>query len=77
MIKIENKLQKPYPTDYNLLTAQDLWRANYQILSIILLKEFIKSDVNMDTMIKNVKLVELNTKTATTFLNTQTLKMIK
>ena len=77
MIKIENKLQKPYPTDYNLLTAQDLWRANYQILSIILLKEFIKSNVNMDTMIKNVKLVELNTKTATTFLNTQTLKMIK
>ena len=77
MIKIENKLQKPYPTDYNLLTAQDLWRANYQILSIILLKEFIKSNVNMDTMIKNVKLVELNTKTATTFLNTKTLKMIK
>ena len=77
MIKIENKLQKPYPTDYNLLTAQDLWRANYQILSIILLKEFIKSNVNMDTMIKNVKLVELNTKTGTTFLNTQTLKMIK
>ena len=26
---------------YNLLIAQDLWQAHYQILSIILLKEFI------------------------------------
>ena len=30
----------------------------------------------MDTIIKNVKFVEVNTKIATAFLNTQTLKMI-
>ena len=30
----------------------------------------------MDAMIKNMKLTELNTNTATVFLNTQTLKMI-
>ena len=33
------KSQKPYLTDCNLLIAQDLWQAHYQILLIILLKE--------------------------------------
>ena len=47
----------------------------YQVLLIILLKEFIKVNVNMNT-IKNVKLVELSTKIGTAFLNIQTLKMI-
>ena len=37
---------------------------------------FIELNVTMGTMIKNVKLVELHTKYATVFLNTQTLKMI-
>ena len=37
----------------------DFWKAHYQILSIIFLKEFIKLNVNKDTMIKNVKLVEV------------------
>ena len=50
--------------------AQDLWQAYYQILSITFLKEFIKLNVNTDTMIKNVNLVELHTKYATVFLNT-------
>ena len=68
--------QKPYFTDYNLLTVQDLWQPHYQILLIILLKEFIKLVVNTYMMIKNVELAELNTKTATAFLNTKTLKMI-
>ena len=36
----------------------------------------IKLNLNMDTMIKNVKLVELNIDIATVFLNKQTLKMI-
>ena len=49
-----NKLQKIYSTDYNLLIVQDLWQAQYQMLSIIFLKEFIKYNVNTDTMIKNV-----------------------
>ena len=55
---------------------QDLLQAHYQILSIIFLKEFIKLNVKMDTMIKNLKIPELNTNIATIFLNTQALKMI-
>ena len=73
---MEKKSQKPYLTNYNLLIAQDLWQAHYQILSIILVKEIIKLNVNTDTMTKNVKLMELNTKIVTAFLNTQTLKII-
>ena len=73
---MEKKSQKIYPTDYNLLIVQDLWQAHNQILLIIFLKEFIKLNVNKDTMIKNVKLVELNKNTATAIANIQTLKMI-
>ena len=69
------KLQKPYPTDASLLIAQDLWQAHSWILLIILLKEFIKSNVNMDMIIKHVKSVELNTKTVSAALNKQKLKM--
>ena len=76
VIKMENKLQKMYLTSYNLLIAQDLWQAHYQIPSIIFLKEFIKLNVNTDPMIKNVKFAELNISIVTDFLNTQTLKII-
>ena len=48
-----------YLTDYSLLIAQDLWQAHYQIWPIIFLKKFIKLNVNMDTVIKNVRLAEL------------------
>ena len=48
-----------YLTDYSLLIAQDLWQAHYQILPIIFLKKFIKLNVNVDTVIKNVRLAEL------------------
>ena len=57
---MEKKLQKIYLIDYNLLIAQDLLQALYQILSTISLKEFIKSNVNTEMMIGNVKLVEFN-----------------
>ena len=73
---MEETLQKMNLTYCNLLIAQDLWQARYQILSIIFLKEFIKLNVNTDTMIKNTRLTELNICTATVFLTTQTLKMI-
>ena len=76
LIIIEKKLQETYPTDYNLLIAQDLWQAHYKILPIIFLKEFVKLNVNADTIIKNVKFAELNLNIATVFLNTNTLKMI-
>ena len=73
---MKKKLQKIYLTYYNLLIAQDLWQAHYQILSIIFLKEFIKLNLNTDTITNNVKLMELHMKYTTVFLNTQTLKMI-
>ena len=65
-----------YSTDYNLLTAQSLWQAYYQILSIIFLKEFIKLNGNKDTILKNLRLVELNKSIAAVFLNTHALIMI-
>ena len=52
---MENKLQKTYLTNCNLLLAQDLWQAYYQILSILFLKELIKLIENMNTMIKKFK----------------------
>ena len=41
--------------------------AKSQILSIIFLKEFIKLNVNLDMVIKNVKLGELDINIATVF----------
>ena len=74
--KNEKKNKKPYLPDYNLLTAQDLLQAHDQIFAIILLKDFIKLNVNTNTMIINVKLAELNTRIVRDFLKTQTLKVI-
>ena len=70
------KVQKIYFTYYNLLIVQDLQQATNQILAMVFLKEFIKLNVNTDTMTKNVKPAELNINIATVFLNTQTLKMV-
>ena len=66
---MEKKVKKIYLTYYNLLIAQDLWQTHYQILSIIILKEFIKLNINTDTIIKNVKLVELNINTLNVFFD--------
>ena len=60
-----------YPTDYNLMIAQDLWQAYYQFLLITLLKEFIKLNENTDMIIRNLKLAELNIKIASAFANTK------
>ena len=46
LIKMEKKLQRPYLTDYSSLTVKYLWQAHYQIL----LMEFIKLNVNTDTI---------------------------
>ena len=73
---MEKKLQKIYLTHYNLLTAQDLLQVHYQILSIIFLNEFLELNINSDTMIKNVKHMELNISIATVFLNTQIINLI-
>ena len=69
---MEKELQTIYLTYYSLLTAQDLWQAHYQILSIIFLKESIKLKVNTDKMIKNKKLAELNISIGAVFLSIQT-----
>ena len=58
----------------NFIDEQDKWQAHHQILSITLLKEFIAFNVNTDTMIKNVRLLELKISIATVFLNIQTLR---
>ena len=58
------------------IDGADFWLAYYQILLIILLDECIKLNLNMDMIMKDVKRVELNTKIATAFLNTQSLKII-
>ena len=68
-------MQKIHLTYYSLM-AQDLWQIDYQILSIIFLKEFIELNVNFDTMINNIKHVELNINVATVFLNRHILKVI-
>ena len=73
---MEKKLQKLCLTYYNLLIVQGFWQVHYQILPIIFLNEFSELNVNMDMMIKSVKLVELNISVATVFLKTQILKMI-
>ena len=72
---MENKLQKLCLTYYSLLIEQGFWQVNYQIFSIVFLNEFSELNVNMDMMIKSVKLVELNISIATVFLKTQILKM--
>ena len=51
---MKKKLQILYLTNYNLFVAQDIWQAHYEILLIILVKEFLKSNANMDMIIKNV-----------------------
>ena len=52
------------------MIAQDLWQAYNQILSITFLKEFIELNVNMDTVMKNMKHLELRMSKSTFFLNT-------
>ena len=74
---MDEKSQKSFLTNYNLLTVQVLWQAHYQILLIILLKELIKLSVSMDIIMRYVKHAELNTKIVRAALNTQSLKMIQ
>ena len=57
---MEKKLNKIYLKYYNLLIAQDLWQAHYQILPIFFLKEFKVLTENTDMMIRSVKLMKLN-----------------
>ena len=55
---------KKYSAYYNLLIAQNLRQARYQILSIVLLEEFRELNVNIYVLIKNEKHAEINIKVA-------------
>ena len=57
-------------TNNKLLITQDLLQAHYQIKLIILLKEFLKSNISMDMITKDIKRMELNTKIFRDVLNT-------
>ena len=52
LIKMEKKLQKICFTFYSLLIVLYLWKALYQILLIIYLKDFIELNVHQDMIIK-------------------------
>ena len=70
LVKEEKKLgQNSYPTNYNLLIVWNLLQVYYQILLIILVKKFIKLNVNMDMIMKNVQNREINTTITSTILN--------
>ena len=68
--RIDKKGEEIINLYYNLLKAHNLWQAHYQILSTIFLKELIQLNVKLDTMIKNVKHMEINISVAAVFLNT-------
>ena len=72
---MERKLQRIYDI-LQFIEVQDLSQVHYQMLPINFPKKFIELNVNLDTMIKNVKHVELNISIAIVFLNTQILKII-
>ena len=57
--------------------VQHLSQTHYQVLVIILLKEFIKLNFNVNSIITNIKLAQLNKNIVTAFFNTQALKMIE
>ena len=57
---MEKKSKKIYLIYYNLLIAQDLWQAHYQILSIIILKEFVELNINMNMKIKKSESCGIN-----------------
>ena len=65
------KIYLPY---YNLLIAQDLWQAQYQILSIVFLKEFIKLKVNLNVMMKSAKTCRIKCEHCDCFLDNTSFK---
>ena len=70
LVKEEKKLgQSSYPTNYNLLIVWNLLQVYYQILLIILVKKFIKLNVNMNMIMKNVQNRETKTTITSTILN--------
>lgn len=69
-VKKRKKIWRSCLTNNKLLITQDLLQAHYQIKLIILLKEFLKSNISMDMITKDIKRMELNTKILRDVLNT-------
>ena len=59
--RIDENREELVKITYKLLFI-DLWQAHYRLLLIILLKEFIKLNVNMDMIIKKCKMCEIKDK---------------
>ena len=75
-VKRENKLQKIYNLQIKLCDSTRIMESSLSNVVINLLKEFIKSNLNMDLIIKTVIFLELNTEITSVLLNFQTLKAI-
>ena len=73
-IKMKNKSQDSCLTDHNLLIAQHFREAHHQTFLIILLKEFIKLNVNMDIAIKECEACGIEYKYCECFLEYTNLK---
>ena len=71
---MKKELQKQYPTDYNLLMMQDFWQVYFIVLLIILLKEFIKLNVNTDKITKKCETCGIKYKYFDCFLEYTKLK---
>ena len=71
------KIMKTISYRLQFIDSKRLMASSLSRLVNNLAEEFIKLNVNTDTMIKNVTLAQLNTKIATTFLNTKILKIIR
>ena len=72
----------PYAKERNYLALKRLspvlretGQGHFQILLIILQKEFIKSNLNTDMMMGSVKCEELNTEIASVVFNTEALNI--
>ena len=57
---MEKELQETFLTYYSLMIAQELWQAHYQILPIIVLKEFIELNINSNMTIKKCETCGIN-----------------
>ena len=71
------KIMKTLSYRLQFIDSKRLMASSLSLLVNNLAEEFIKLNVNTDTMIKNVTLAQLNKKIATTFLNTKILKIIR
>ena len=74
--KTGKEIAKTISYKWKFIVSTRFLASSLSSLPIILLKEFIKLNVNMDMVIKNVKHMELITNFVIAILNTQALRVI-